>query len=236
MDERKVFSFLLIVLFLSGTSGATGQNRSSEEIHQESPGWIMATGLGTAGPGLNIGYFAKRSLLFRVGFEYVNLKYGFTFEENDINYEADLLLRTGNVSLLADYYFAGPLFVTAGAGYNLFRPGIDGRAAGQWKYGDIYIPAEDIGEFRFNVEPSWNITPYFGVGIGRKFRKMRQVSAFSEIGAYYLGPPRINVEATGLLSPTADEAHQHASSLEKHFSSWRYYPVVRAGLSILLTK
>ena len=235
MDEWKKYLLLMAVLMLTASMLVSGQPKNSGGTNQERPGLILATGLSTAGPGLNVGYFVQRSLLLRLGFEYVNLNFPFSFEENDINYEADLLLKTGNLSILADYYFAGPLFVTAGAGYNLFNPAIGGSATGQWKYGDIFIPAEDIGEFRFEIEPSLRITPYLGIGIGRKFRKMRKVSVFSEIGAYYLGPPKISVEASGLLAPTADEAHQHASSLEKHFSSWRYYPVIRAGISILLT-
>lgn len=196
----------------------------------------LGASIATTGPGLNLVLGVSRPLSVRLGFEQMAFNVPFSFEENNIDYDADLNFRAGSISLIADYHYFRSLFVSFGAGYNLFRPEIAGVAASDWKYGDIYIPAEDVGKFHFQVEPSHRISPYLGAGIGRKIGIKRRAAFSMEAGVFYQGPPKIAIEATGLLSPTADEAHNHSRMLENQFSAWRFYPVAKMGLSILLTK
>ena len=196
----------------------------------------LGASLSTSGPGLSLAVSLANPLLIRLGAEYLSFQYPFTFEENDISYAADLKFRAGNFSFMGDYYYYRSLFISAGAGFNLFRPEVDGAAAADWKYGDITIPAAEIGEFHFNVAPSWRVSPYLGAGIGRKFSRRGRVAFSAEAGVFYLGPPEVEIDATGLLAPTASEEHRQKERLEAQFSSWRLYPVVKMGLSFLLTK
>lgn len=196
----------------------------------------LGASISSAGPGVSFTVSLNNSLLIKLGAEYLAFQYPFTFEENDINYAADLSFRTGNVSLTGDYYYYRALFISAGAGFNFFQPDVAGAAAADWKYGDIFIPAADIGEFNFNIQPTWRVSPYLGAGIGRKFSRKGRVSFSAEAGAFYMGPPKVEIEASGLLAPTASEEHKHKERLEAQFSAWRLYPVIRMGLSFLLTK
>lgn len=230
---RRFFIILLFALTSVFVNGKTGGSRFSDNRY---PGAALGASMSTAGPGLNFMLAFRQPLLFRIGFEYLAFSYPFSFEENDIDYDAGLNFRGGNISLLADYYVYRALFVSGGAGFNLFKPTMDGAAAGDWKYGDIFIPAKDIGDFHFEVNPSWRLSPYLGLGIGRKISRKGRLAFSFEAGAFYMGPPKLSIEATGLLAPTASDEHRQKEMLESHFSSWRFYPVVKTGLSVLLTK
>jgi len=231
--KGRIFIILLLSLSSVIVNGKNGESRFSDNRHT---GAALGASLSTAGPGLNFILAFGQPLLFRVGFEYLAFSYPFSFEENDIGYDAGLNYRGGNISLLADYYVYRALFVSGGAGFNLFKPRINGTAAEDWKYGDIFIPAKDIGDFVFEVNPSWRLSPYLGLGIGRKISRKGRLAFSLEAGAFYMGPPKLSIEATGLLAPTASDEHRQKEMLESHFSSWRFYPVVKTGLSFLLTK
>jgi hypothetical protein len=214
-------------------------------LAQEAPASLTENGnskvaigasIATTGPGLNLVLGVTKPLSVRLGFEQMAFNVPFSFEENNIDYDADLNFRAGSISIIADYHYWRSLFVSFGAGYNLFRPEIAGVAASGLPYGDIFIPAEDVGKFHFEVEPSHRLSPYLGAGIGRKIGLKKRAAFSMEAGIFYQGPPKIAIEATGLLSPTADEAHNHARMLENQFSAWRFYPVAKMGLSFLLTK
>ena len=187
--------------------------------------------LSTAGPGLNLSLEASRSLVVRLGFEQLAFSLPFSFEENEIDYSADLDHKAGSLSLMADWHYYRSLFVTLGAGYNLFHPVVDGVAGSDWQYGDITIPASEIGGFQFDIQPSMRISPYVGLGVGRKFSKKGRVAFSMDAGVFYQGPPRLGIKASGLLAPTADESHGQGAYLENQLSGWRYYPVVRLALS-----
>lgn len=227
--------FLTILLLLS-ISVAIAQQVAPVVSENGNSKVALGASIATTGPGLNLVLGVSKPLAVRLGFEQMAFNFPFSFEENNIDYDADLNFRAGSISIIADYHYFRSLFLSFGAGYNLFRPEITGVAASDWKYGDIYIPAEDVGNFHFTVEPSHRISPYLGAGIGRKIGIKRRAAFSMEAGIFYQGPPKISIDATGLLAPTADEAHNHARMLENQFSAWRFYPVAKMGLSFLLTK
>ncbi len=188
------------------------------------------------GFGANVVYQFHPRLALRAGYENISFAYPFDFEENDISYEADLNYKSGTISLLADYYFARSLYLSAGCAYNLFHPEINGNASKDWQYGDIIIPAEEIGEFSALISPSFRLSPYLGLGIGRNISLKKRFSFNFEIGTYYQGSPKVEITATGLLSPTADESHKQKETLEKQFKSFYLYPLVKMGISFVLIK
>ncbi len=188
------------------------------------------------GVGGNLVFQFTPRMAFRAGYETLSFDYPFSFEENDISYQAELDYKTGVISLLADYYLTRSLYLTAGCGYNRFRPAVTGVASDAWQYGDISIPPDQIGEFLFSVKPSRTLSPYLGAGVGRNAGLKKNLAFTFEIGAYYQGAPDIAIEATGLLAPTADESHKQKELLERQFSAYTFYPFVKLGLSLVLFK
>jgi hypothetical protein len=228
---------LMVLLFLGFFHNGRAQGNFPSQQNESNPSKLaLGASLSTMGAGGNLSLSAGKSWILNVGYEQMAFNLPFSFDENGIDYDADLAFKTGSLSLIADFHYFRALYISAGAGFNQFHPVIDGIASSSWKYGDIYIPAEDIGSFNFEVQPAYTISPYVGVGVGHKVSRSGRLSFSLEAGTYYQGPPKVKINATGLLSPTADEAHGQKRMLENQFSTWRYYPVMRMGLSYLLTK
>lgn len=196
----------------------------------------IETSVSTMGPGANLVCQWGSDWFLRAGFENIRFVFPFSFEENDISYEADLKYRSGSVSLLTEWYFTRSVYLAGGVAYNLFHPQINGNASKDWQYGDIIIPADEIGEFSMLVSPSLRLSPYLGAGIGRNLSRDKRFSFHFEIGSYFQGSPQVDIAASGLLAPTADESHKQKEILEKQFKAYYLYPVIKLGISFVLVK
>jgi hypothetical protein len=190
----------------------------------------------TNGIGADVVYNFHPRMDVRLGYEKLHLKTDFTFTEEKVDYDATTNYNAGSLSLLFDYYLWNQLFLCAGAGWNMFRGTVDGKAGSALQYGDIEIPKEKIGTFDFQIDPSLKISPYFGIGFGRTLGLKKKVGFAFEIGGYYQGSPDLTVASTGLLSPTSNSDQQHEARLEKQVSQYSVYPVLKFSLSYKIAK
>lgn len=223
MKTLKILPIVVLVLLL-GQQNIIAQKEYSTGIG-------MSLKVSTNGFGTDVIYNFYKNMGVRLGFEMMGFKKGFNFEDQTVEYAADLKYRTGSISLLFDYYVAKSVFFSAGAGYNLFRTVITGKAADGFQYGDIQIPAEKIGTFEFLIEPSWKVSPYLGVGFGRTLGPEKKVAFAFEMGAFYQGSPDISIKSDGIISPTSNPYRQHDLKLEKQINQYRIYPVLRLSVS-----
>jgi hypothetical protein len=201
---------------------------AQESFH---PGFGLALKASTNGLGADVVYNFHQKMSVRLGFETLGVNTAFNFEEQTINYAADLSFKTGSISLLFDYYPVKNIFLSAGAGWNLFHAEVDGKAAGALQFGDIQIPKEKIGLFNFRIDPSIRVSPYLGIGFGRTLGLKKKVGFAFEMGGFYQGPPDITILATGLLSPTSNPDQQQAERLEKQIDQYSIYPVLKLSVS-----
>lgn len=230
----RAFRFFMLLGWFVGIG--TLLSHAQGDMDNHSSGVALGVSMSSNGPGALLSLAAGNSLFVNIGYEQMSLNYPFTFEENDINYDASLDYKSGSLSIIADFHYYKALYVAFGGGYNLFKPVLDGYAAEDWKYGDIYIPTEKVGEFQFEISPSMKLSPYLALGVGNKISQSGRLSFSFEAGTFYQGPPKISIESTGLLSPTSDEAHHQKEYLEEQFSTWRFYPMVKFSLLYALTK
>ncbi len=229
----KILLPLFIILLCLNTLGA--QEKTGLDIPLIKPR-EMALGIyaSTNGIGGNLIYSLGNKIAIKAGYESLKFNYNFTIEEKDINYDSKLHYKTGGISLLLDYNLFQFLYLSGGIGFSLFNPKVTGVAASEMKYGDIYIPKEKIGDFAINIEPAMKISPYFGIGLGHNLGVKKRVAFNFELGGYYLGSPEVSIQATGLLTPTADPAHGQKEFYENQLSGYRIYPVIKFGLSYKL--
>jgi len=134
------FFMLLGWLFGTGTLVSHAQGNSENR----SSGVALGVSVSSNGPGAILSLAAGSSLFVNIGYEQMSLNYPFSFNENDIEYDASLDYKTGSLSIIADFHYYKALYIAFGGGYNLFKPVLDGYASDDWKYGDIYIPAEGV--------------------------------------------------------------------------------------------
>ena len=49
-----------------------------------------------------------------------------------------------------------------------------------------------------------------------------------------MGAPQVDIEATGLIAPTADPALGQEEMLEYQIEQYKFYPVLKMGIAIKL--
>ncbi|MBN1819234.1 MAG: hypothetical protein JW833_00875 [Prolixibacteraceae bacterium] len=228
---KKIFTCLLVIIFLHNV--CAGDSKKEKKIEYKS-GFAVAGHSSTNGFGGNLIYSVNKNFSIRGGYEKLKFNVGFDFDENDITYDANLNYKTGSISILADYNLLRIFYVTGGFGYHLMNSRFDGYAISDLEYGDISIPPEDIGDFDFTIKPKKRLAPYAGIGFGRIVGYQKAVAFNLEFGAFYLGGHDVELEASGLLSPTADPAHGQEELFESQLKRYSFYPVVKIGLSVKL--
>jgi hypothetical protein len=164
----------------------------------------------------------------------LNFSYDYSFEESDVEYAANMDYKTGGIFLLGDLNYTRNLYFSAGVVFNNFNPVMTGYAVSDIQYGDITIPAEMVGNFKFTLTPELQVSPYASLGFRTFFGKQKRVNFGTEVGCYYIGAPQIDIEASGLIAPTADPAHGQKEKLENQVSQYKFYPVLKFNLGIKL--
>lgn len=224
----------LILLFIATFNSVAQESDSLENNNVQNKGMYLGAQASTNGWGFDARYIFNKVITLKLGFERLNFSTSYDFNEGDIDYEAILDYKTGGISLLLDFNYTKNLYISVGGALNLLNPKIKGAAVSEMQYGDITIPASMVGDFVFSLTPSMDVSPYAGVGV-RSFIGAKDRVVFSfEIGSYYLGAPNVEIEATGLLTPTADPAHGQAELLESQLSQYKFYPVIKLNLAIKL--
>ena len=219
----------MFLIFLISMIGLSGLSAQTEAVSSKGIGVALKSS--TNGLGGDVVYNFHKRMSIRLGYEQLHLKTNFSFDEESVNYDADASYTAGSLSLLFDYYLLKHIFLSAGAGWNMFHTEIDGKAAGPLQYGDIQISKEKIGGFNFQIDPSLPISPYVGIGFGRTLGLKHKLAFAFEAGGFYQGPPDISIASTGLLSPTSNPDQGHEARLEKQISQYSIYPVLKFSLS-----
>ncbi len=194
----------------------------------------MAIKASTMGPGGDLVLQFHKRMDVRLGIDMFDYSRTFSFDEDDIEYDAHAKIETGSYTALFDYYIAKGFFVALGAGINNFNINIKGEPTEDVEWGDVIIDKEKIGDFEFGIEPGLKLSPYFGIGFGHALSANKLVGFAFEIGSYYMGSPDVSIEATGLLSPTAMEEYGQEALFESQLSSYGFYPVLKFSLNFKL--
>lgn len=168
----------------------------------------------------------------RAGFDWFDYDTTFDFKESGVEYHVLASLGTGSFSALFHYHLSSKFFASAGFAVNNFSSSASGFAISDLQFGDIVIPASDIGTFTFDVDPGLRISPYLGIGFGRLLGENRRLGMAFELGAFYQGSPQVSIQSDGRLSPTSNPAHGHQALLERQIDHYYLYPVVRLSLSV----
>jgi hypothetical protein len=204
----------------------------------------MALGLnfGLPGVGLDFAYKINQSFSARARFQTL------PFELNDFEYTldgqdllADVTLNFSQIGIVADYYpFKSSSFkLMAGVSYFINNSFSATIAINDTLYvGEDGSDADDLGDFVFypddigtiTIASEWGqIVPYMGLGFGRAVPNKR-VGFGIELGAYYIGAPDVNVDATGMLTETSEEE----AGLEEGLSEYAWLPQINLRLSVRL--
>ncbi len=216
---------LLIVLLLAPSLSGIAQRSGSSN---QSEGGSMSLGISTAstGPGINLAYKFGKALSVRAGYDGLNAQVALDTDIDGDPYNLDVGLKISSLFAIADLYYLGPLFISAGAGYNL----INLNADAQHEDGPI------TGALSLRVSSPQKITPYVGFGLGRKVAKNRRVAFSADIGLFYLGQQNYTISATGLLAGDILPGgsildHPNVEEIKSTLDMFTIYPVFKFGVS-----
>jgi hypothetical protein len=184
-------------------------------------------GIGTEGFGA--GYAHRITDSFNIRGEVNGLSKSYSQDSDDLTYKGDLKL--GGVSLLADYFpFGGRFRVTAGAVANKGK--LTGSATGNGgTYNINGTTYTYTGSDRITADVKFgNVSPYLGIGTGHT--QTKGFGFYTDVGVIFQ-KPKSTITASGdlasLISPADMEAERR--SLQDSVDKFKYYPVVKAGLS-----
>lgn len=230
---KRFYSLVVGVLLTTLTFYANAQENlaGSTPRYDSYNGFYFGGSASTNGWGFNGRYAFNNWFSLKAGFETLSFSYNFDFDEYDIDYNADLDYQTGGILLLADFNYTRNLYISAGVVLNSFNPKVAGLAVSDYNFGDIVIPAENIGTFSISAEPGLKAAPYIGAGHRAFIGRAKRMTFNFEIGLYYMGAPELTLESDGLLSPTSDPALGQKEYLESQFDAYKIYPVIKLNLA-----
>ena len=234
MIMKKAGLFISFILLFVATNTYAQETESLKKSNMQYKGFYIGAQGSTNGWGFDARYIFNKTITAKLGYEKLYFSTDLNFSEGDIDYDASLDYKTGGISLLLDFNYTKNLYISAGASLNSLNPKIKGVAVSDIQYGDITIPASMVGDFTFTLTPSMDISPYVGLGFRSFLGAKKRVTFSFETGLYYIGSPNVEIEATGLLAPTADPAHGQEELIERQLSQYKFYPVIKINLAVRL--
>lgn len=143
---------------------------------------------------------------------------------DDIAYEGSVKLNS--IALMVDWFpFGGGIFLALGGLVNSNQADLEFGAAEPYTIGDVTYTPEDLGSITTKVEFE-RFAPYAGLGFGNPLGGSA-LGFQIEFGAVYTRAPKVEMEGTGLIAPTASQAGQ----IEENLSWVEFHPVLSLGLT-----
>ena len=190
--------------------------------------------VGTLGGGIELAHAFGERFGIRIGAD--GLKYDTTDTYQDVEYDANLKLATGQ--LLFDWFpFASNFRFSAGGMYNGNKLTLAGKpsASGTYTFNGATYNASDVGTVDGKVDFN-KFAPYLGLGYGRPVGK--GFSLIADVGVMFQGSPRSTLTATcGPTSTPASCAQLQSdvaaaqAQLDDDAQKYKYYPVLSIGLA-----
>lgn len=214
---RLSFLALLLSLFAASAHSSNAQ------------GLAISGRAGTLGPGVELVTSLDPHFNVRLGANHFNYSRHDYVTSLEVPVHVDSDLRLTSFALIADVLPFEKIFrMSLGLVYNLSEAtSLMSPAEGYTLEGKTFSP-DRIGSMEATLGHRRPIQPYMGLGLGNPLRG--RVTMLLDLGLLYTDAPRLGMQGDGMIAPTA----QQAPDLEASLHSFKWYPVVSAGLSLNL--
>ena len=183
----------------------------------------------TFGPGLEAVISPNRYINFRIGGNYIKTK--LVGDIDSWYVQGDYFAKLGCISLITDINAGRVFHINVGVLYNFNHHEISGRPTHNFTVGKLTITPEEIGEVRINMDYN-SICPYIGIGFGSNMSRKKRVTFSFELGFVYEGSPVVTLEATEMLTPTAED-EQNLNAIQSNVDTYyMFYPVINFQVSV----
>ena len=202
---------------------------------QDSASRTLALGVhvGSTGAGLHVKGAMGKRFGWHVGASIMPFKTHIQGTHGGRATDSDIRVQAHHASVLLTWYPAADLTggirklnVQGGIAY-FFK--LEAEAATTLKdgyqHGDIMVDPSYIGVVTTTVRYK-PISPYLGIGY-QDIRLGEKLSLRLDVGSYYLSPPEVSMNATGLLEANIN----NKDIIQNNIKNYRFMPRIEVGLS-----
>lgn len=227
-------SLCMITVLLAVGIKAYGQESDTTltaEKHYPVAGlWGVGVKATTDGLGIEVvkGFGARLNV--RLGYSWLQVPFTIPIEQQGIAVTADVKMKFGGANLFLDFYpVKNAIHLTAGVMQNGMRHSLMVIPLFDYAYGDIMVPASELGSLEAIVTPKLKFSPYVGLGFGNTLSREHRVSINFELGALYHGAPQLDLVGTNMLSPMASENNKQV--IMDAIAQYQWYPMMSFQLT-----
>lgn len=208
--------------------------------YAEDTAYTLGLNVGTNGAGIDLSVPMTESLNIRASLN--GATYSQSETESDIAYDVTGDLLT--VGAILDYYpvQSSQFHISAGAFYNGNQIEANAKSTEEYEIGDETYTSEQIGSLDAALDFD-GIAPYLGLGWG--YNSNTSGWGFSlDVGAMYHGAPQVAMDVTRgsaippdggandtLFEEIQAEVEKERQTVEDDISDFKWYPVVRIGVT-----
>lgn len=228
MKTKKILPWLGLVMVLM----AAQVQAQEEEVLSEPrfPHLFKNVSLGvkasTLGGGAEVAATLTNNINLRVGLNYLSYDVDQDFDDIELNLNGSLALNSYN--LLLDYHPGGrqsAFHITGGFLLSSNQVEVTGTPLETYELGGYTFTPDDIGSLTLKLYTR-KLNPYLGLGFGTSVPN-RRVSLKFELGTVFHGQPKVDMNATGMIAPTAQQADLIAGNM----AEYKYWPVMSLQLN-----
>lgn len=214
--KRIKLAGLAAALILLSTSTIQAQNVS------------IGIRLGTMGPGLELTGALSNKFNARVGGSLFSYERSDRIEDQEIVIQADSDLKLASAQALIDFFpLRRGLRLTTGLIYNNNHVEALVLPLESYTLNEKEFSPQKIGQLKATISHKSSIHPYAGFGFGNSVRPGKRVGFVFDLGVMYTDSPKVTMEGTGMIAPTATEA----AELEENLEGIKLYPLISIGFS-----
>ncbi|MFA6128563.1 MAG: hypothetical protein WC699_14790 [Bacteroidales bacterium] len=231
---KKVISLTLILgLLVLPWNHLCGQDSDSvPQAKHYSPLGLWGLGLKATTDGFGVELvkgFGQR-LNIRIGYSTLAIPFSQEIPLDGFSARADAKFKFGGANLLIDFYAVkNVIHITGGVLQNAMKHSVTITPTSDYQFGDILVPAADLGSLEATVTPEYKFSPYVALGFGNTLSRQHRVSFNFELGALYHGAPQVNLSGTNMLGPMASP--NNAQVLMTAIGQYKWYPMISMQLS-----
>jgi hypothetical protein len=195
----------------------------------------VSADVGSLGAGLHLIVPVQDGFNARIGFSSYN--YNYNGSTSDVDYDFKLKLQT--IDALLDWYpLSGSFHLSGGFFHNgnkitsVAKPGINGSYTIN---GDTYTVAQ-AGSIDGSTDFR-SAAPYLGIGWGNPASKEKGWGFTSDVGVVFQGAPSSTLTSSGcaataqICTQLYNDLSVESSNLDQKTNNFKYYPVIRIGVS-----
>ncbi|WP_128546450.1 hypothetical protein [Larkinella soli] len=206
--------------------GRDGSGRDSLTVQ---PRFGLNASAGLPGFGLQLAYRlpTRPQLAVRAGFTYFARRRPFRLSVGDdsrLSVDPDLVISMAQASLKWHPFPKSSFFASLGGGY-AWHPGLGAmlQAEDKLNLGGIEMTPDNVGVIRTSLVWS-RLRGYAGLGFGRSVPR-RRFGFGAELGVYYQGAPRVDLQYEGFLETTT--LKEQVPTIEHNLRGYRWLPVLQ---------